>query len=130
MIVAVSLETVRQSIADQNAILPPGAGPAERQGSYRSESVTPTPENSVLTKAAAEGAGVLTTPPTNLRDLAQRVRDEPAATTSALYETLANLPEADKTALPQMYQFVDGLADLAGDGASDEAGKTEEGGDE
>jgi hypothetical protein len=127
MIVAVSLETVRQSIADQNAISPPGAGPAERQGSYRSESVTPTPENSVLTKAAAEGAGVLTTPPTNLRDLAQRVRDEPAATTSALYDTLANLPEADKTALPQMYQFVDGLAELAGDGASDEAGKTEEG---
>jgi hypothetical protein len=123
MIVAVSLETGRQNIADQIAISPPGTGPAaERPGSYRNESVTPTPENSVLTKAGASE-----TPRTNLQDLAQRVRDEPAGTTSALYQTLANLPEADKTPLPQMYQFVDGLAELAGDGASDEAGKTEEG---
>lgn len=128
MIVAVSLETVRQNVVDQNAISPPGAGPAaERQGTYRNESVIPTPENSVVTKAAAEGASVLTTPPANLQELAQRVRDEPAGTTSALYEILANLPEADKTALPQMYQFLDGLAELTGEGASDEAGKTEEG---
>jgi hypothetical protein len=128
MIVAVSLETVRQNIVDQNAISPVGAGPAaERPGSYRNESVTPTPENSVLTRAAAEGAGVLTTPRTNLQDLAQRVRDQPAGTTSVLYQTLANLPEAARTPLPQMYQFLDGLAELTGDGASDEAGKTEEG---
>jgi hypothetical protein len=128
MIVAVSLETVRQNFTDQNLISPPGAAPAtERPGSYRSESVTPTPENSVLTKAAAEGASVLTTSSANLRDLAQRVRDEPAATTTALYATLANLPEANNTALPQMYQFVDGLAELVGEATNDETGKTEEG---
>jgi hypothetical protein len=115
MIVAVSSETVRQNI-DQNVISPAGAGPtAERQGSYRNESVIPAPENSVLTRAAAEGAGALTTPRTNLQDLAQRVRDQPAGTTSALYQTLANLPEAARTPLPQMYQFLDGLAELSGD---------------
>ena len=124
---AVSFETVRPNIAD-NAILSPGAASAtERPGNYRNESVTSTPENSVLTRAAAEGAAVSTTPRTNLQDLAQRVRDEPAGTTSALYETLANMPEAANTALPQMYQFVDGLAELAGDAAGEEAGKVEEG---
>ena len=105
---AVSFETVRPNFAD-NAIPSPGAATAtERPGNYRNESVTPTPENSVLTKAAAEGAAVSTTPRTNLQDLAQRVRDEPAGTNSVLYQTLANLPEAAKTPLPQMYQFVDG----------------------
>jgi hypothetical protein len=126
MIVAVSLETVRQNIADLNVISPPGAA-TERPGSYRNESVTPTPQNSVVTAAAAEGAGVSTTLRTNLQDLAQRVRDQPAGTTSALYQTLANLPEAGKTALPQMYQFLDGLAELSGEGASDETGEIEEG---
>jgi hypothetical protein len=127
--VAVSFETVRPNFAD-NAISSPGAVQAtERPGSYRNESVTPTPENSVLTKAAAEGAAVSTTPRTNLQDLAQRVRDEPAGTNSVLYQTLAKLPEADHTALPQMYQFVDGLAELAGDAAGEEAGEVEEGND-
>jgi hypothetical protein len=117
---AVSFETIRPNIAD-SAISSPAAA-TERPGSYRNESVTPTPENSVLTKAA-EGAAVATTPRTNLQDLAQRVRDEPAGTNSVLYQTLAKLPEAAKTPLPQMYQFVDGLAELAGE----EAGEVEEG---
>jgi hypothetical protein len=123
----VSVETVRQNIAVDYAISPVGSElAAERQGSYRSESVKPTPENSVLTGVAAER----TTPRMTLPDLAQRVQEEPAATTSALHETLANMPGVERTALPQMFQFIDGLAELAGDAAGEEAGKAEEEGHE
>ncbi|GMP12224.1 hypothetical protein TM239_64850 [Bradyrhizobium sp. TM239] len=112
---AVSVETVRQSIATENASSPVGTGlMAERQGSYRSEAVRPTLENAVITKAAAQGAGMVTTVRTNVQDLARRIQQEPAVTTASLYETLAELPEIDKTALPRMFEFLDGLADLAG----------------
>ncbi|WP_194407402.1 hypothetical protein [Bradyrhizobium sp. CCBAU 53351] len=87
---------------------------AERQGSYRSEAVRPTLENAVITKAAAQGAGVMTAVRTNVQDLARRVQQDPPVTTASLYETLAELPEIDKTALPRMFEFIDGLAELAG----------------
>jgi hypothetical protein len=116
MTLALSLEIARQSIATQNAESPVGSGlAAERQGSYRSESVRPTVDNSVLTKAAAEGAGVVTTARTNLQDLAQRVQKDPAVTTAALYESLGEMPELDKTAIPEMFKFIDGLAEIAGE---------------
>src|SRR5262245_43301681 len=93
-IVAVSLEIARQHVAAENASAPVGsAAVSERQGSYRSESVKPTPDNSVLSKAAAEGAGVVTPPRTNLQDLARRVQEGPAVTTASLYETLGEMPE-------------------------------------
>ncbi len=119
--VAVSVETVRQSIAAENAGSPVGAGlMAERQGSYRSEAVRPTLDNAVITKAAAQGTGVVTTVRTNVQDLARRVQQDPAVTTTSLYETLAELPEIDKTALPRMFEFIDGLAELAGGDAAHE----------
>jgi hypothetical protein len=129
VIVAVTVETGRQSVAPENVIVPAAAGlVAEREGSYRSESVKPTPENSVLTKAA-ESEGALATPVTDLRGLAQRVTEGPAVATTALYETLAGMPELENTALPQMFEFLDALAELAGDEAGEEAGKTTEEGE-
>ncbi|MGL9618596.1 hypothetical protein QRQ56_11375 [Bradyrhizobium sp. U531] len=118
---AVSVETARQSIAADNAGSPVGTGlMAERQGSYRSEAVRPTLDNAVITKAAAQGAGVVTTVRTNVQDLARRVQQDPGVTTTSLYETLAELPEIDKTALPRMFEFLDGLAELAGGEAAHE----------
>ncbi|PDT90818.1 hypothetical protein CO669_07530 [Bradyrhizobium sp. Y36] len=120
-VVAVSVETVRQSVAAENASSPVGTGlVAERQGSYRSEAVRPTLDNAVITKAAAQGAGVVTAVRTNVQDLARRVQQDPAVTTTSLYETLAELPEIDKTALPRMFEFIDGLAELAGGDAAHE----------
>lgn len=119
--VAVSVETARQSIAADNAGSPVGTGlVAERQGSYRSEAVRPTLDNAVITKAAAQGAGVVTTVRTNVQDLARRVQQDPGVTTTSLYETLAELPEIDKTALPRMFEFLDGLTELAGGEAAHE----------
>lgn len=113
-----SLEIARQQVATDNAMSPVGSGAVtERQGSYRSESVKPTPDNSVLTKAAAEGAGVVTPPRTNLQDLARRVQERPVVTTASLYETLGEMPELDKTALPRMFEFIDTVAGLVGDDA-------------
>jgi hypothetical protein len=123
MTVALSLETARQNVATQSATSPVGSGlVAERQGSYRSESVKPTTDNSVLTKAAAEGAGVTTTS-RNLRDLAQRVQKDPAVTTAALYDSLAEMPGLEGTPLPEMFEFIDGLAELVGDEAAAEVGQ-------
>jgi hypothetical protein len=123
MTMALSLETARQDIATQNANSPVGSGlVTEQQGNYRSESVKPTTDNSVLTKAAAEGAGVLTAS-RNLRDLAQRVQKNPAVTTATLYDALDERSQLEDTPLPEIFEFTEGLVEFAGEEAAKEAGQ-------
>ena len=47
-----------------------------------------------------------------MQDLARRVQKGSAPGIAALYELLEAMTEVDKTALPQMLAFLDGLTEL------------------
>lgn len=111
-----------QAVAPLNPISPVGVEKfAALQGRYGSEAVRPSVDNSVITKAMAEGAATSAMQRINIRDLAQRIqRESKTITATALYESLGEMPELDKTVLPQMFQFLDALGELASEEIGEE----------
>jgi hypothetical protein len=111
-----------QTIAPHSAVSPVGTeSSAALQGRYGTESVKPSPMNSIISKAVAEGAGVASTQRTNLRELAQRIqKDSSTVGTAALYDRFGEMPELDKSELPEIFEFLEALSEFSGEEAGSE----------
>ncbi len=119
-----SLEIVRQHFLENQ--LSAGDPVSGGQGRYQGESVRAITETSVVTDAARQSSEVVALPKATLSGLAQRIQKESTISTTALYRLLAEMPDLDKTALPQIFEFLGGLAALRRQKSDDRSEKLQE----
>jgi hypothetical protein len=122
----VSIETIRQNFVPESQVSSSHAV-VNQQGLYRGETVTATNESSIVTAVAMQGSNIVTLPRANRLSLVQSIQKESTISTTALYQILAVTHELDKTALPQIFQFLARLAALAHDEEDETLEDPEEG---